>query len=110
MATVITKQTVISAASSVLAEMRPSYSVPNPRTRYITSTGNLAFNALKMSVTDKEIKIYVDPHIAPYVAYTNEPWTSPRRHGKENPNEGWWQRFAEEFAAKLANALKGELK
>ena len=31
-------------------------------------------------------------HVKGYVKYagaTNNPWTSPRWHGKQNPNEGW---------------------
>lgn len=28
--------------------------------------------------------------LAPYTPFTNEPWISPKWHGRHNPNEGWW--------------------
>ena len=55
-------------------------------------TWNLARNALRVEwVGPDEARIYIDQDIAPYMPYTNEPWVSPRWHGKPNPNEGWWQ-------------------
>jgi len=56
-------------------------------------TGNLslfgirkAFNPMTMQW---EIVIGAEP--APYAPYTNEPWISPRWHGKQNPHENWIQ-------------------
>ena len=84
--------------------------VPNPKTRYITSTGNMALNALKYEWLDggATFHMWIDEDIAPYVFYTNEPWTSPRWHGKKNPNEGWWDRMMDDFYNKLAELLGGE--
>jgi len=51
--------------------------VPNPKTRYKKdgSTGNMALNATKIEFPEPGVcLICVDPKIAPYVPYTNEPW------------------------------------
>ncbi|MDE6504867.1 MAG: hypothetical protein K2L42_03255 [Clostridia bacterium] len=98
----MTKQDVINAAVSIVEDMSGEL-VPR-------DTGNMAFNALTINVNNDMIDIFVSPAIAPYVPYTNEPWLSERWHGKKNPNEGWWQAFAEEFAKRLATKLKGDLK
>ena len=86
--------------------------VPNPKTRYITSTGNMALNAFKIEFRDggRTCRVWIDKEIAPYVYYTNEPWVSPRWHGKKNPNEGWWDTLAKTFAQKVAQYLGGELR
>lgn len=107
----MTKQAVIDAAVAVVEEIRANW-VPNPDTRYKKggSKGTMAFDALRYDITTDMVHIYVDPAIAPYVPYTNEPWISPRWHGKKNPNEGWWQRFVEEFNTRLANKLHGVIK
>lgn len=98
----LTKQNVVSIAITVVEEMR-SELVPY-------DTGNMARNALKYETVGNVFHITVDAAIAPYVPYTNEPWLSEKWHGKKNPNEGWWQTFAEEFAKRLAAKLKGEMK
>ena len=48
---------------------------------------------------------------APYMKYTNEPWSTfnPPLYGRQNPNEGWWDRSAERFAFIVAEKLKGVL-
>lgn len=97
----MTKQDVINAAISIVEEMSGEL-VPR-------DTGNMAFNALTINVNNDMIDIFVNPAIAPYVLYTNEPWLSKRWHRKKNPNEGWWQRFAAEFARRLATKLRGDL-
>lgn len=100
----ITQQQIISAANSVWRQMRKVKKwVPR-------DTGNLAYDALQFKIVGDVIDITVNPSIAPYVPYTNEPWVSPKWKGKKNPNEGWWQRFAAEFARRLANKLKGVIK
>ena len=76
-------------------------------------TGNLAFNSLiSVSVAEDKIEIYVDPKIAEYMPYTNEPWISPKWNGKNNPNEFWWNdaivlilhEVAQVFGGTLTNA------
>lgn len=101
---------IIEAVIDVVEELRETMFIPNPATRYITSTGNLAFNALNYVVKDGAMCVYVDKSIAPYMPYTNEPWLSPYWRGKKNPNEGWWQRFAEELTGRVAARLGGTIK
>ena len=98
----MTKQEVINAAISVVEQLKIEL-VPY-------DTGNMALHALRYEITPDMVDITVDPEIAPYVPYTNEPWLSERWHGKQNPNEGWWNRFAEEFAKRLTTKLRGELR
>lgn len=73
-------------------------------------TGNLRTKGVKQ-IIGGEMKIYVDTNIAPYMKYTNEPWSNfaPPLRGKENPNEGWWEKAAEEVAYSMAKDLKGKL-
>lgn len=106
----MTRQRVINAVMATVEEMSNTIYVPNPKTRYITSTGNIAFHALQYKIEGDLIDIYIDDRIAPYCYYTDEPWVSPKWKGKKNPNEGWWKRFCEEFARRLAVKLRGELK
>lgn len=98
----MTKQEVITIALGIVDEMRDEW-VPR-------KTGNMALNALRYSATNDLLDIEIDPNIAPYVPYTNEPWLSDKWNGKKNPNEGWWQRFVEEFTKRLTTRLKGELR
>lgn len=98
----MTRQEVIDAVISVIETLRKEL-VPY-------DTGNMALNALKYDIYEDMIDIYIDPEIAPYVPYTNEPWISPKWNGKKNPNEGWWDRFVAEFTKRLANKLKGVIK
>ena len=106
------RRRVIKASTSILRVMQAHGNwVPNPRTRYKPggSTGNMAFNALQSRIEGDRLIIFVSESVAPYFPYTNEPWTAPRWHGKKNPNEGWVQKFNQEFARRLANRLKGEI-
>ena len=48
-------------------------------------SGNLANNAVKLVYGDGYFRIYVEEGIAPYMPYTNEPWISPKWHGRKNP-------------------------
>lgn len=98
----MTKQQVVATALNIVEEMRAEY-VPR-------DTGNLALNALRYDIKNNIVDITIDESIAPYMPYTNEPWLSDKWHGKQNPNEGWWERFVEEFTKRLAVRLKGELK
>lgn len=73
-------------------------------------TGNLRNNAVTLSNMGNGIyRIYIDETIAPYMVYTNEPWTSEFWAGKQNPNEGWWNRAAEKAIYKLAFELGGKV-
>ena len=72
-------------------------------------TWNLAVNALKLEETETGYVIYVDSAVAPYMVYTEEPWTSTRWNGKKNPNEGWFRRVADAVAVELAAALGGKI-
>lgn len=105
----MTRQEIIKACIAVVEEMRADW-VPNPKTRYKTSTGNMAFNALKYREEGNAFIVYIDDAIAPYFPYTEYPWISPRWNGKSNPNEGWVERFQEEFARRLAQRLGGKIK
>lgn len=69
-------------AAQIIREM-----APNPDTRGKTSTGNLAFNAIKYEWLDAEhtaFRIYVDESVAPYMKYLNE--------GEKSIHRGWWER------------------
>lgn len=79
------------------------------RNRTPIDTGNLRFNALQMNVRKTLARIYVDEKIAPYMKYTNENWNNfrPPLYGKQNPNEGWWDRTAEDAVHLLATLLGG---
>lgn len=98
----MTRQDIINAAISTVEEMREGH-VP-------IDTGNMAFESLKYKITNKEIVIYIDTKIAPYVPYTNEPWISPKWKGKKNPNEGWWDEFAQEFISRFNRKIQGTIK
>lgn len=70
-------------------------------------TGNLAFNSIKAKFSSPtRAVVYVDIKVAPYMPYTNEPWISPRRKGKKNPNEKWFERGIEQ-ALNMANKVIG---
>lgn len=73
-------------------------------------TGNLALNAVKMEMPSPNVcLIYVDEAIAPYMPYTTFPWVSPKWNGRNNPNEGWWQRAGERVVYNLAQQVNGEV-
>ena len=73
-------------------------------------TGNMALNSLRYKVQGNYIVIYFDTNIAPYVPYTNEPWLSDKWNGKQNPNEGWWDEFAQEFIRRFNIKIRGKIK
>lgn len=102
------EQRIVNAVIRVGEQLRPTEFIPNPTTRGKTSTGNIAYAAfIDNVVKDDEILVYIDENIAPYVKYTNEPWVAACWGGKKNPNEGWWQRFVNEFMRRLADELGG---
>ena len=71
-------------------------------------TGNLRYNAIFGYYKDANtfvIEVSGEPPnigIAPYMPYTNEKWISPKWNGKQNPNEGWWEKAAKEVAEMIA--------
>lgn len=84
-------------------------------------TGNLAYNAIKIKMDSprqceiyvsgnsiKTLKMYMRYGIAPYMPFTNEPWISPKWHGRKNPNEGWWQNAIENAVNTVAKKYGGE--
>lgn len=73
------------------------------RTAAPYKTGNLRYNAINIEIVGNTCKLYVDEKIAPYMKYTNEPWTN----GKKNPNEGWFDRVAEKIVNYLMFKLQG---
>lgn len=73
-------------------------------------TGNMRYNATQFNTGGMgQYEIIVNGDIAPYAVYTNEPWTSPKWNGKQNPNEGWIDDTVETIAEFLAFTLGGEL-
>jgi len=71
-------------------------------------TGNLKFNAIKgIWVGEKQYRIYIDEAVAPYVFFTNEPWTN--RKGN-NPHEGWAEDMVNYIANYIAERTGGEIK
>lgn len=106
----MTREDIENAVVVVCEQLRPTEFIPNPLTRGKTSTGNMVYQAFRYVRVNNEMLVYVDGDIAPYVPYTNEPWIAAFWGGRKNPNEGWWQRFVNEFAIRLAAELGGELK
>lgn len=69
-------------------------------------TGNLRYNAIKLeSLGRNEWRIFVDEKIAPYMPFTNEKWVSEKWHGKQNPNEGWFDNGVEKIVNYIAYSL-----
>lgn len=108
----MTRQEAVNLVIQTVEELRNTDFIPNPATRLKKpgSTGNMADNGLKYVLKHDGIVVYFDTKVAPYIRCTNEPWVAKRWHGKKNPNEGWWERFCDEFARRLAVKLKGDLK
>lgn len=107
----MTRQRIINAIQMTLEELRNTDFVPNPETRYKKggSTGNLKDHGLSINITQNEVVVFLDQSKAPYVPYTNEPWVAAKWKGAKNPNEGWWERFVEEFLNRLAKKLGGKI-
>lgn len=100
----MTKQQIINAALRTAQQMQKAKKwIPR-------KTGNLAFNALRFKIEGNTLVIYIDTDIAPYAPYTTEPWLSPKWNGAKNPNEGWWDRFCEEFVKRFNKRLGGKIK
>ncbi len=98
----MTRQNIIDAVIQTVEELRKEY-VPR-------DTGNMAFNSLKYKVEGNYVIIYIDTNIAPYLPHANEPWLSPKWNGKQNPNQDWWDVFANEFIQRFNTRLRGTIK
>lgn len=99
----MTEQELFNVCIETVEELRQSIFIP-------WDSGNMASNALKYEIFNGVFHIYMDLDEAPYTPYTNEPWLSEKWHGKQNPNEGWWNEWCETFMQRLAVKLKGDLR
>lgn len=80
------------------------------RRRAPYDTGNLSGNAIKLERVGVGVwRLYVDMEVAPYMPYTNEPWVSPKWHGKQNPNQAWWNKAVKEFMRRVGAMLGGKI-
>lgn len=70
-------------------------------------TGNL-MRSIKTKPNGEGFTVYVDEGKAPYMKYTNKPWTDKRWGARQNPNEGWWEEAAAIVARATAAALKSK--
>lgn len=98
----MTQERIWQACIEVVEELRQAVFIP-------WRTGYMATHGLRYRIEGDVFHIYMDTTVVPYVPYTNEPWVSKKWHGKQNPNEGWWNVFSEIFANRLAQKLKGEI-
>ena len=100
----MTRREVINAVISTIEELRQSVFIP-------WDTGNMAVHGLEYEIIgDDLVHIHMNLAQAPYTPYTNEPWTAERWHGKQNPNEGWWNEWCDTFMKRLSAKLRGQLK
>lgn len=99
----MTKQDIVNAVQTTLEELKTDKFIPY-------ATGNMARNTVTSEITVDHIDVYINLNEAPYAPYTNEPWIAEKWKGATNTNAGWWERFVEEFAQRLANKLRGEIK
>ncbi len=73
-------------------------------------TGNLRYNSFKIDHKSKNTwVVYIDDKVAPYAPYVNEPWISPKWHGKQNPNEGFWKKVFEFIAVQISAMCGGRM-
>lgn len=74
-------------------------------------TGNLRYNSFKIEpLGNMRWKVFIDDKVAPYAPYVNEKWISPKWHGKQNPNEGFWKKVFEFIANQISSATNGQIK
>lgn len=70
-------------------------------------TGNMEQSIKVEKKSNSEYWICIYASDVPYVCYTNEPWTSSKWKGKENPNENWISGAAVKIADMIAEKLGG---
>lgn len=95
-------------ASAVERAARIAYDVL--RDLVPVDTGNLRDN-IKIEWLDggKTARVYVDIDGAPYMPYTNEPWIADRWHGRQNPNQYWFDIAASDAINEIARRLHGKV-
>lgn len=71
------------------------------------STGNLLNTAKIEVLTDGSAKVTIGGADAPYFPYVNEPWTSPKWNGKQNPNEHFWEKCIARTTDVIQDGTKG---
>ena len=99
----MTEQELFNVCIETVEELRQSIFIP-------WDSGNMATHGLQYEILNGVFHIYMDFDEAPYMPNTNEPWLSEKWHGKQNPNEGWWNEWCETFMRRLAVKLKGDLR
>lgn len=83
-------------------------------------TGNLQDSIKYERVDETTWRIWVDcgndPYLkdyprgfAPYMPFVNEPWISPKWHGKKNPNENWWNFACQEAVEYARLKMNGDV-
>lgn len=70
-------------------------------------TGNLAMNSIRID-RNRGCVLIGGAEVAPYAPVTNEPWTSDKWQGAQNPNEGWVQKAIEEALPIIQRVLSGK--
>lgn len=73
-------------------------------------TGNLRYNSFKIKHKSKNTwVVYIDEKVAPYAPYVNEKWISPKWHGRQNPNEGFWKEVFEFIGLRINQLVGGRI-
>jgi len=54
-------------------------------------------------------EIFIDTNQAPYAEATIGPWVHGRWHGRQNPNEGWYDESIEQFIKTAKVRLSGQI-
>ena len=80
--------------------------------RNTKSRGNLKEHGVKVNFGLEEAHLHIDETEAPYMKYTNEPWSTfkPPLFGKQNPNEEWFDKAVEKAVRYIHKTLGGTLK
>lgn len=83
---------------------------PNPTTRYKTSTGNLAFNAVKLRRVNRHnlsFTVIVDEKIAPYMhaVTTKTHW----KDGTPYEYNEWFDKAVQDVAQNIADIVGGKV-
>ena len=92
------------------AKQTVKLSAPNPETRYKTSWGNLAFNAVRLKNVNRQrlrFTIYVDEKRAPYMhaVTTKTHW----KDGTPYEYNEWFDQAAEDVAKNIAHIVGGKV-
>lgn len=73
-------------------------------------TRNMQSNSFKIEpLGNMRWKAFIDQKIAPYAPYVNEKWVSPKWHGRQNPNEGFWKEVFIMLADMISAATNGKI-